>query len=270
VAPADVQEIKERIRAAWSLGSYPELARLLEPAARAVVDAVAVSAGQELLDVGAGNGNVAVLAAREGASAVASDITPAMVELGRARSRAEGVDVEWVEADAEELPFGDRRFDCVASVFGAMFAPRPERAASEMARVLRPGGTLAMANWTPDGFMGRMFAIGREYQPMPDGIPPATEWGRPEVASERLSHVLGAVGCELRTVEYAFPSAAAMLEFFEEHAGPSHAARRSMPAEAHEEMHARTLELAERLNQASDGTLRIDAEYLLVVARRPG
>src|SRR3954449_7605325 len=129
---AAVSHMKQRSAAVWGLGDYPKIAVLLLPVARALVDACAISAGQEVLDVAAGNGNLTVLAGEEGASVVASDLSPGQVELGRKRTVEEGLDVEWVVADAEELPFEDDRFDCVASVFGAMFAPRPHKVAQEM------------------------------------------------------------------------------------------------------------------------------------------
>src|SRR5207249_4551404 len=140
------------------------LGERLMPAAREVVDACAVSAGQEVLDVAAGTGNAAALAAAAGARAVASDFSPEQVARGKARTEAEGLQVEWVVADVEELPFDDGRFDCVMSVFGAMFAPRPERVASELFRVLRPGGTVGMANWGDRGFQAEFFQIMRRYQ----------------------------------------------------------------------------------------------------------
>jgi ubiquinone/menaquinone biosynthesis C-methylase UbiE len=147
----DVEAIKERNRWMWGLGDYTELSEALRPAAEALADACAVSAGQEVLDVAAGDGNFAVACAREGASVVASDLSPGMVERGRARAEREGFDIEWVEADVEELPFEDDRFDCAASVFGAVFAPHPEVAAREMFRVVKPGGTIGLTSW---GYFG--------------------------------------------------------------------------------------------------------------------
>ena len=149
----------------WGLGEYPELSEALRPAAEALADACAVSAGQEVLDVAAGDGNFAIACAREGASVVASDLSPGMVERGRARSEAEGYDVEWVEADVEALPFDDASFDCVGSVFGAMIAPRPRVVAEELFRVVRPGGTVGMTAWTPRGFSAELFRLGRSYAP---------------------------------------------------------------------------------------------------------
>src|SRR3954468_8183043 len=158
--------MKQRSRHVWGLGDYARLAELLEPAAQSLVDACAVSAGQEVLDVAAGNGNFAVLSAREGAGVTALDLAPNQVEIGRARSEAEGLSIEWVQGDAEALPFEDERFDCVGSVFGAMLTPQPKVVTREMFRVVRPGGTVGMANWTKDGFQARLFGMFASYAPV--------------------------------------------------------------------------------------------------------
>ena len=267
---ADVGELKERTKAAWELGDYVKVAQRLEPAARELVDACAVSAGQEVLDVAAGNGNVAVLAAREGASVVASDLTPAMVELGRMRTETEGLAVEWVEADAEALPFGDERFDAVLSVFGAMFAPRPEVAAREMLRVARSGGTVGMANWLPDGFQGEFFDLMNRYgPPPPEGVPRPVEWGREEVARERLA-LAASVEAQPRTLRWEFESPEEAWTFFGEAAGPSVALRRSLDQARLESLRSEFLALVGRWNLAGDATVAIDADYLLVIAHRRG
>jgi ubiquinone/menaquinone biosynthesis C-methylase UbiE len=143
--------LKEGMKWMWSLGDYPELATRLQPHAEALVQSCAIGAGMKVLDVAAGNGNFAVEAARRGGEVVASDLAPRMVELGRARSEAEGLAIEWLEADAEELPLSTDRFDVVASVFGAMFAPRPGRVAAELFGVTRLGGLVAMANYSSAG-----------------------------------------------------------------------------------------------------------------------
>lgn len=266
----DLAELKDRTRAVWSAGNYSEIARVIESASRDLVEACAVSAGQEVLDVAAGTGNFAILAAREGAGVVASDITPKMVEQGKARSRAEGVEIEWVEADVEELPFEDSRFDCVASVFGAMFAPRPDVAASELFRVARPGGTVGMASWVPDGFQGRMFAINSRYAPPPPGVPPAAEWGDREVVDRRFGGLAAAVETEVRQVRWEFDSRDGMRQWFEENAGPSVLARKFMPADAYESMVGEVMALVDELNERADGTVAFDNPYLLVVAHKRG
>ena len=253
------------------MGDYSALATFLEPAAASLVDACAVSAGQEVLDVGAGSGNFAVLAAREGARVVASDLTPAMVELGRERCAAEGLDVEWVEADAEALPFDDQSFECVGSVFGAMFAPSPSVAAAEMFRVVRPGGTVGMANWTPDGFQGRLFDVQNAYRPpQPEGAARPLDWGDEAVVRERFAGLAASVEVSRPTVQWRFDSAEAMWDFFASNAGPLVLARKALPPDRVEAMRSDTLAfVAEWTGQAS-GPIEIEAEYLLVVARRRG
>src|SRR3954454_3254462 len=184
---AAVSHMKQRSSEAWGLGDYARIAGLILPVSRALVDACAISAGQEVLDVAAGNGNLTGLAGAEGASVVASDFSPGQGELCRKRSDGEGLDVEWVIADAEDLPFEDDRFDCAASVFGAMFGPRPERVAQELFRVVKPGGTVGMANWGPYGSQGELFECMSKYgPPLPEGVPNPREWGIEEVVEERL------------------------------------------------------------------------------------
>ena len=262
-------EYKARVRDSWELGDYSVIARSTLPAAQALVDACAVSAGQEVLDVAAGNGNFASLAAREGAAVVASDITPGMIERGRERTAAEGYDVQWVVADVEQLPFEDGRFDCCGSVFGAMFAPRPEVAAAEMFRVVRPGGTAGLVSWTPDGFQGRVFAVGNEYAPSPDDVPFPSLWGDEEVTRERLSGLASSIQFERRTVHYEFDSPDGWFEFAS-HAGPTVARTQSLPSEVRYRMKQDVLALIDEYNQADDGRLVIDAEYLVIVARKRG
>lgn len=267
----DLGAIKDTVREIWSRGDYVKLAERLESAAREVVDGCAISAGQVVLDVAAGNGNAAVLAAREGAAVVASDLTPAMVELGRMRTETEGLDVEWVVADAEELPFEDERFDCVTSVFGAMFAPRPDVAAREMFRVVRPGNTVGMANWTPDGFNGRFFELAASYAPPPPAdMPRPTEWGLEEVVRERLGPLAGSLVVEPRHLRWSFADPDESFRFFAETAGPSVTLMGMLDDEGRGALRRDFLALVEQWNGASDGSVEVDAEYLLVVARRRG
>src|SRR3954454_20146670 len=198
---ADIDAIKERSARLWGLGDYSRLAKLLEPAAISLVDACAVSAGQEVLDVAAGNGNFAVLSAREGASVTALDLAPNQVEIGRARSEAEGLSIEWVQGDAEALPFEDERFDCVGSVFGAMLTPQPDVVTREMFRVVRPGGTVGMANWVRDGFQARLFALFASYSPVPQEVARPTDvWGTEELVRERLGDMAGSFTVEMASL----------------------------------------------------------------------
>ena len=261
---------KQRIRQIWGMGDYSHLSRRLEPAARELADACAVSAGQEVLDVAAGDGNFALACAREGASVVASDFAPGMVESGRARSEREGYEIEWIEADAEELPFEDARFDCVGSVFGGMIAPDPQRMAGELFRVVRAGNTVGLTAWVPDGIFAQMFAIGRRYAPPAPGAARSEQWGDEEVVRERLAGLAATVSCERRRLTWTADSPAALEAELVETAPTYAAARESLDADAYAELCRETLELIERHNVARDGTLRLDAEYLLTVARKRG
>jgi SAM-dependent methyltransferase len=268
-ARVDIAQIKQRQRHAWSQGEYRDLSRLLEPAAIALCDASAVSAGQEVLDVAAGDGNFAVAAAREGAAVVASDLSPGMIERGRTRSAEEGFEIEWVEADAEELPFEDARFDCVGSVFGAMIPPRPEVVASELFRVTRPGGTVGMTAWTPEGLPTAMFSIGRRYMPPPEDMPLPFEWGDEEVVRRRFEGLAGTLELRREHLPWEAESLAAFGEWLERNPMQV-AARENLPPERYDAMQAEQLELAREWNAATDGSVRIEAEYLISVARKRG
>ena len=270
MADPDYAGMKARSREMWALGDYPRIAERILPVARALVDACAISAGQEVLDAAAGNGNVAVLAAEEGASVVAADFSPAQVELGRARTEAEGLNVEWVVADVEELPFEGERFDCCASVFGAMFAPRPEVAARELFRVVRPGGTVGLAVWGPYGFQGEYFEMTARYAPPPpEGIPSPRDWGLEDIARKRLEPHASSVELERRKLRWEFPSLEVMWEFHAS-AGPGEALRRSLDPEQLERMRADAAELVRRYDQGDGGSIVLEPEYLQIVARKRG
>jgi ubiquinone/menaquinone biosynthesis C-methylase UbiE len=266
----DVEAIKQRQAFIWGQGDYTMLSRQLAPAAQALADACAVSAGQEVLDVGAGDGNFALACAREGASVVACDISPGMVERGRARSEREGYDVEWVEGDAEALPFEVARFDCVGSVFGAFIAPRPEVAARELFRVIRPGGTVGLTAWVPDGFMAELAGIGRRFAP-PDPDQPTPElWGDEATARERLESLAARVEYERRNLVWRADSQRAFLDEFTASAPTIAAARQALPPDRFDELSALMGEMIERNNESGDGSLRLEAEYAVIVARRRG
>ena len=267
----DHEALKQHQRRIWSRGDYAALSDALRPAAVALCDACAVSAGQEVLDVAAGDGNFAIACAYEGASVVASDISPGMVERGRARAQAEGYDIEWVEADAEDLPFEDERFECAGSVFGAMIAPRPEVAARELFRVVRPGNTVGMTAWTPGSLMADYFAITRSYgPPEPDERPSSTEWGREEIVRERFDGLAASIEFERRTLTWEAESADGFTARYGLAAPPMDAAREALPPERFEAMVAEITELFRSRAGGGDGPLALEAEYALIVARRRG
>src|SRR3954454_1732295 len=265
---SDAEAAKARQRRVWGLGDYAALARPIEPAATALCDACAVSAGQEVLDVGAGTGNFALACAREGASVVASDLSPGMVERGRARSEREGFAIEWVEADVEDLPFEDGRFDCVGSVFGAMIAPRPRVAAEELFRVVRAGGTVGMTGWPSNGFSADLFRLGRSYAP-PSDSPLSDEWSVEDNVRERFDGLAARFDLEVRKLPWRFDSPEEMVSALGTSAPPWVAAKQNLPAEKWEEMTARARELAERW-AGDERPIEFENEYALIVARKRG
>ena len=264
----DVAAIKERNRLIWGLGDYGALSAALRPAAEALADACAVSAGQEVLDVAAGDGNFALACAREGASVVASDLAPGMVERGRARSEAEGYEVEWVEADVEELPFEDGRFDCGGSVFGAMIAPRPRVTAEELFRVVKPGGTVGMAAWTSEGFSAELFALGRSYAPPTDG-PMSDEWSVEENVRERFDGLAARSEIDVRKLVWQADSPEALLGMLGTSAPPWVAAKQFLPPERWDSLVSEALELTQRWAGESR-PIELENEYALIVARKRG
>jgi len=187
----------------WSLGDYPRVAQLLEPGAQALADACTIEPGMSVLDIAAGNGNFALAAARRGAAVTATDITPKMVELGRARSASAGLSIDWSEADAEDLPFADASYDIVASVFGAMFAPQPALVAAEMFRVARPGGVVAMANYSPGGYLGRLSQLLATFSARADfDLPWPFLWGDEEEVRKRLGEHARSIEVMHRTLSF--------------------------------------------------------------------
>ena len=237
----------------WSLGDYAAVAVLLEPGARQLAASCRIRPGAEVLDVAAGNGNFAVAAAESGARVVACDFSPRMLELGRART---GAAVEWREGDAEALPFPDESFDVVASVFGAMFAPRPDRVASEMFRVCRTGGVVAMANYSWTGFLGDYAKLLARYSnPSPIPLPSPFEWGDPAILEARLGPFASSI-----EVREAMIAMRADFDFWEHTNAPTIALRQAMPPDRY----AAFRREAEAL---MDGRVLVSS-YVLVVARK--
>jgi len=273
VPEPDYEAIKARSRAMWSEGDYAPLARRLEPAAEALVAFAGVDGSTSVLDVAAGTGNVAYAAARAGARrVVASDLTPALMELGRAREGEEGTALEWVEADAEALPFDAGSFDRVLSCFGAMFAPRPELVAGELVRVTAPGGTAAMACWTPEGFQAHLWKALEPYAPPPVAeLAPPMAWGDADVARSRLLGAgAAAVETEGAVVEWEFTGFDEAWDLLTNAGGGFSALLRSLPDDAARAAAREAISnLALERNTAADGSLRIPGDYLLVRAQAP-
>lgn len=266
---ADFAQVKETQKFIWSQGDYPAVAEILWPSAEALVEACAVGPGMRVLDVAAGDGNVAIAAARRGAQVIASDITPELVDKGRARSEAEGLNIEWREADAEDLPFGSEEFDVVTSAFGAMFAPRAAHTARELMRVTKTGGKVGMTAWTPEGFIGQSFKAAAKYQPPPpEGADSHLSWGEEDAARSRFDPHASVVETSRGVVPWRFESVDAWLKWSQVHVPPVVVAKTMLPPDVFAEMEEENRARGEASNQATDGSFHVDGEYLLIVATK--
>ena len=268
-AAPDIAALKSRMRESWMAGDFGVIARYAEAAEEEFVARLNLKPGTRLLDVACGTGNTAIPSARAGAKVTGIDIATNLIEQARERAREAGVAAEFREGDAEQLAFPDATFDVVISVFGAMFAPRPERVASELLRVCRPGGMVAMANWTPSGFVGKMFGVSSKHVPPPPGIPAPSMWGDENVVRERFGGgareiKFSRVMCDFR---YAFPPSE-VVQLFRDYFGPTKVAFSRLDAPGQRAMAADLEGLWKEYNQASDGTTLIPAEYLEVHAIR--
>jgi SAM-dependent methyltransferase len=269
MATVELDTFKKTSRATWASGDYAAISdAITDPVAAVVVDHVGVGPGDSVLDVATGTGNVALAAAERGARAVGSDLTPELFDTAQRRAFDRGLEVEWVEADAESLPFADESFDRVLSTFGVQFAPRHDVVASELLRVCKPGGEICLANWTPSSNVGEMFTIMGRYLPKPPAyVSPPPLWGNePHVRGLFFGHEL-AFGT--RSTPFAFSSAEHFMSLFETCYGPTLKARERLAAEGRwDDCRAELVEMMERRNVAGDGTLHVEGEYALVTVRK--
>src|ERR1700730_3384427 len=266
-----IDRMKEATRWMWALGDYAEVARYLEPHAEQLADAADIRPGMGVADVAAGNGNFAIAAARRGARVIASDLTPKMIELGRARTETQRLTVEWQPADAEQLPFASDRFDVAASVFGAMFAPRPERVAAELFRVVKPGGLVAMANYAHAGFLGSFTALLTKFSLAPPGgldVPSPFTWGDAGQVRRRFHGKASSLRLDRGTVRFSFSSPKEGFDFWERTNPPLIALKTMLPPERYQQLRVEGAGLMRSLNGASDGSLVLDSDYLSVIARK--
>ena len=271
--PAEADRaLKARHRSMWAMGNYNAVATEVIPALGPVlVEAAGVKAGDRVLDIAAGSGNASLPAARAGATVVASDLTPELLELGRQQSEAAGLEIDWQEADAEALPYADGEFDVVLSLVGIMFAPHHQQSADELARVTRSGGRIGLISWTPEGFIGQMFATMKPYAPPPPpGASPPPLWGREEhvreLLGDRVSDVKGTV--QSLTVD-AFTGPEDFRDYFKRNYGPTMAVYKFLGEDADRiaALDRELADLAARFGFA-DGATTMEWEYLLFTATR--
>ena len=267
-AVTELESLKAKMKATWMSGDFDRVAQVYAPCAAAFVGRLAPQPGERVLDVACGSGNLSFPAARAGADVTGLDIATNLVRTARERAQAEGLPVYFDEGDAERMPYGDSSFDVVMTMFGAMFAPRPETAAAELLRVCRPGGRVAMANWTPSGFIGRMFKATAAHVP-PPGVPSPLLWGDETTVRERLRDGVSELYFHHRTVAFRLPlTPEQTVDFFREWYGPTLRAFAALDADGQAALRRDLTRLWAEQNLATDGTTHVESEYLEVVATR--
>ncbi len=267
-AVGEMTNVKTRLKEIWTAGDYDRFSRYMEGSAREFYERLDIAPGSQVLDVACGSGQLALMAAKDGMEVTGVDIAGNLVERARARAKAEGLKARFEEADAEALPFEDASFDVVVSLIGAMFAPRPELVAKEMLRVCVPGGTIAMANWTPQGFIGQMFkAVSKCIAP--SGMPSPVLWGDEATVRERLGHGLSDLTLTKRQYLFSYPfSPSEVVEFFRLYYGPTNRAFASLDAGGQGRLRQELEALWAAHNRAGAGCTTVFAEYLEVIGIR--
>lgn len=270
VSSVDYTAIKVRQRDTWASGDYAVIGTTLQIVGESLCEAVDVQAGERVLDVAAGNGNASLAAARRGADVTASDYVTALLEQTQRRAASEGLTIDTQHADAESLPFPDDTFDVVLSTFGVMFAPNQERSAAELIRASRPGGRIGLANWTPSGFIGRMFKTVGRYVPPPAGVLPPVLWGDEDRLRELFGDDVESLAVNRRQFVFRYRSAEHWLDTFRTYYGPTLKAFSAVDDAARAALEGELLALANEANTSSTGTLRVPSDYLEVVAVKKG
>ncbi|HEY1468195.1 MAG TPA: class I SAM-dependent methyltransferase [Candidatus Acidoferrum sp.] len=264
----ELDSLKARLKATWMAGDYDRFSRYMEQGARIFYEQLDVPAGCPLLDVACGSGQLALWAARDGVNATGVDIAPNLVQRAQARANAEGLKTRFVEGDAECLPFDDASFDVVVSLFGAMFAPRPEFVARELLRVCSPGGMIAMGNWTPAGFIGQMFKTFAKFI-APSGMPAPVLWGDETAVRQRLGRGVSDLKMTKRQYSFTYPfPPAEVVEFFRQYYGPTNRAFASLDENASKALRSELQTLWSAHNRGGDELTVVSAEYLEVIAVR--
>ena len=266
--PVDLKAVKARQQGAWSAGDYGIVGTTLQIVGESLCEALDLRSGSRVLDVAAGNGNASLAAARRFCEVVSTDYVPALLELGRKRAEGDRLSMQFREADAEHLPFGDAEFDAVLSTFGVMFTPNQEQAAREMLRVCRPGGKIGLANWTPDSFIGQLFRVLGKYIPPPAGVKSPSLWGTEARLRELFPSAAATISAQTRQFVFRYRSPAHWLEVFRTYYGPVHKAFLALKPEQQVLLERDIMELMQRHNRSGDATLALPSDYLEVVITR--
>jgi ubiquinone/menaquinone biosynthesis C-methylase UbiE len=261
----DLVAIKTRQRTAWSSGDYAVVGTTLQIVGEELCEALDLRAVQKVLDIATGNGNVSLAAARRWCDVVSTDYVPALLERGRIRAAADGLTIEFKEADAEALPFADGSFDVVVSTFGVMFTPNQERAAAELLRVCRSGGRIGLANWTPEGFIGHLFKTLGKYLPPAAGMRSPALWGTRERLVEMFGPASVSIKIQPRYLNFRYRDAEHFVDVFKTYYGPLLKAFAALDEAGQAGLHGDLLALIARMNKAADNAMVVPSEYLEVV-----
>ncbi|MFM0138147.1 class I SAM-dependent methyltransferase [Caballeronia grimmiae] len=269
VSPAiDLAAVKVRQQAAWSTGNYAVVGTTLQIVGESLCEALDVRAGSRVLDVAAGNGNATLAAARRWCDVTSTDYVPSLLEAGRARAEAEGLTVQFQEADAEALPFADASFDVVVSTFGVMFTPDQQRAAHELARVCKPGGKIGLANWTPESFIGQVFKTIGQYIPPAPGMKSPARWSTKARLEELFDGRARSIRATSREFTFRYTSPAHFMDVFRTYYGPMNKAFAALEGERQAAFIRDLMALIESRNRSGDATLVLPSEYLEIVVER--
>jgi ubiquinone/menaquinone biosynthesis C-methylase UbiE len=264
-AAPDLAALKTRQQVAWSSGNYAIVGSTLQIVGEELCETLDLKSGSKVLDVAAGNGMASLAAARRWCEVTSTDYVPALLERGRARAEAEGMEIEFREADAENLPFADASFDSVISTFGVMFTPNQDKAAAELLRVCKPKGTIGLANWTPDGFIGQVFRTLGKYLPPPAGAKSPALWGTRGRLSEMFDAGASSVKAQPRLFNFRYRSPDHFLDVFKTYYGPVLKAFAALEPAKQEELRNDLNALLVRMNRATNGSLVVPSEYIEVV-----
>ncbi|MBN9391061.1 MAG: class I SAM-dependent methyltransferase [Chloroflexi bacterium] len=267
----EVQVLKNRVKATWMAGDYAKIAVIIQSHAEEFVARLALTPGTNVLDAACGTGNLSIPAARTGALITAQDLAPNLVEVARQRAAAEGLNIHFDSGDVEDLPYATGTFQVVMSMYGIMFAPRPAPVAAQLLRVCAPGGLIALANWTPNGFIGQMLKVVSTHVPPAPGMTPPPQWGVEEIVRERLGDGTASteIKCTPRKVQFLLPfSPAQTVDYFIQYYGPTNRAYAACSPEKQVALRQDLENLWSSHNTARDGTTAVESEYLEVIAKR--
>ena len=270
---SEIETIKARLKATWESGDFGQIAKFIETEAAEFMSHLQLRPGLRVLDVACGTGNLAVIAARAGCETSGVDIASNLIVQARERARKEKLTIEYKEGDAEALPYPDASFDRVVSMYGIMFAPRPDLVVRELLRVTKTGGLIALANWTPDGFIGKMFGVFKAHVPPPPaGIPSPLKWGNEKIVRERLGAGVSELRMTRRIARMQYPfDPASTVDFFRTYYGPTHRAFASLQPEGQAALRRDLVQLQTQNNVATrPNETETPAEYLEIIARRNG